>query len=90
MEVAFAAKGFKALEKLWDVEPCVHLSLHDDLHSARTDTMKPEIIPGMPHEKLRQIEKVHKDTRCNMQLIQVETEKNRTHGHVGEKGNSKD
>ena len=48
MKVPTAARGPKALEKEWNIEPRAHLSLCDDLGSARIDTAKPKVIPGMP------------------------------------------
>ena len=76
MKVPTAARGHEALEKERDVEPHAHFSLHDDLGSARMDTAKPKVIPGMPDQKLRQVEQIHKNTRHDTQLIRIKTKKN--------------
>ena len=75
MEIATVAQGLETLEKKWDVEPRMHLSLHNDLDSARMDTSKPEVILGMPDQKLQQVKQVHKITMRDTQLARIKPKK---------------
>ena len=69
------ARGLETFEKKWGVEPHMHLSLHNDLDSARMDTPKPEVILGMPDQKLQQVKQVHKITMPDTQLVRIKPKK---------------
>ena len=78
MEVALATGGPEPLEKQWKVELYTRPNFENSRSSARGKVTETIVIPGLPDNKLTNIQHVDKDTRSISQFIRAEAKKNMT------------
>ena len=77
-EKTAATIGGKATEEQREMEAETSLDTIHDINSRRTDTAEAEVITGPPNTKLTNVEKVHKDTRDDTQLVAREAKQDMT------------
>ena len=76
VEEATTASRLKSLKKDGQLESQTRLYPSDHRSSARTDSTKTEVIPGMPDEIFTKVQQIHKDPGGDNQLIRAEAKEN--------------